>query len=143
MALLLQTYASPGPREASLAEVSALRAELAFWMCLNHAGELNPVKNDLRRKLDQGSGDRRGILRRNHDAGSLVAHLAYDFDQAGNEVGAADVLVGLVEHHELVEPAALVGGVGKHLQQNDEQSEGLVLVDELVSEIDDHEASRT
>ena len=48
-----------------------------------------------------------------------------------------DVLVGLVEDHKLVELPPVVGRLSEHLQENHEQSERLVLLDELVAEVDD------
>ena len=38
---LLQTYASPDPRAASLSGVRPPKAAFAFWMCFSQAGELN------------------------------------------------------------------------------------------------------
>ena len=68
-----------------------------------------------------------------------MPHLADDLDEPSHEVRALDVLVGLVEHDELVELAALEGDLGEELEQHDEQPEGLVLLHELVAKIDDHE----
>ena len=77
-------------------------------------------------------------------SGALVPHLAHDFDEASHEVRALDVLVGLVEHDELVErlrrPRYVT--VGEELEQHDEEAERLVLLDELVAEVDDDEAAR-
>jgi 5-methylcytosine-specific restriction enzyme subunit McrC len=70
-----------------------------------------------------------------------VPHLADDLDETGDEVGALDVLVGLVEHDELVELAALVGDFGEKLEQDHEEPEGLVLLHELVAQVDDDEAA--
>ena len=80
-----------------------------------------------------------GVLRGHHDRRSLVAHLAHDLDQSATRSWLSMYLWGLVEDDELVEPPALVGGLGEQLQQHDEQPEGLVLLDELVPKIHDHE----
>jgi hypothetical protein len=40
-----------------------------------------------------------------------VAHLAHDLDEAGNEIGALDVLMGLVEDDELIERVLHAGSV--------------------------------
>jgi hypothetical protein len=50
------------------------------------------------------------------------AHLPNDLDQPRNEIGALDVLVGLVEDHKLVELPPVVGRLSEHLQENNEES---------------------
>ena len=100
--------------------VSPSSAAFAFWMCLNHAGELNLcsmicVDNSMSEiGTDGGSCDATIILR------TLVPHLPNDLDQSSYEVGAVDVLVGLVEDNQFVESTSLVGRLREHLKQNDE-----------------------
>ena len=72
-----------------------------------------------------------------------MSHLAHNLDQPSNEVGAVDILVRFVEDDQLVEPTALVRGLGEHLKQNDEEPQRLVLLDEFVPEIDDDETPGT
>ena len=87
---LLQTYASPGPRAASLAGVRPSRAAFAFWMCFSQAGELNLcsmmwVDSSMSEVGTDGGSCDATMTRR-----ALVAHLAHDLDQSRHEVGAVD-----------------------------------------------------
>ena len=102
------------------------------------------VEDDLARKFDQRYGYGRRILARDHDACTLVPHLSHDFDKASHEVGALDVLVGLVEDDQLVERRFPVcrSGIREQLEQDHEESEGLILLDELVAQVDDDEPAR-
>ena len=112
--LLLQTHATPGPRAESLAGVRPLRADFAFWMCFSQAGELNLCRmicvdssmSDV--GTDGGSGEATMTL-------VPLWRISRNTSTRPATRSAAYVLVGLVEHDELVELTALVGSVGKHL----------------------------
>ena len=76
-----------------------------------------------------------------------MAHLAYNLDETRHKVRALDVLVGLVEHDELVERALralriAILRVGEELEEHDEQPERFILLDKLVAEVHYDKAPR-
>ena len=48
-----------------------------------------------------------------------------------------------IRWNQAVESAPLVRGLSEHLKQHDEESQRLVLLDEFISKIDDHETAGT
>ncbi|MNG07040.1 hypothetical protein D3C84_903250 [compost metagenome] len=50
--------------------------------------------------------------------------------------------MGLIEHHQLVEATPLDSRFCKQLQEHDEESKSLVLLDVLISKVHDDQATR-
>ena len=69
-----------------------------------------------------------------------MAHLANNTYKSIHKVGIPDVFMGFVEDHEFVESLALKSGVTKKLQQNHEKPQGFVLLDEFISQVNDHQS---
>lgn len=109
---------------------------------LQPGGRRELVQDDVIRELDQGDRYRRWVLAGNQNAHALMPHLSDRLDESCDEVGAVDVLVRLVEHDQLVEMLTAATCLGEQLHQHDEEAERLVLLDELVTKVDDDQTSR-
>ena len=72
-----------------------------------------------------------------------MSHLAHHLDKTAYKIGAVDVFMSFVENDELIERLPFVPNVSKELEQNNKETERLIFFNEFVSEIDNHESSRT